>query len=89
MDARPRRVQFRAVVGQVIVFASTCPTCKREQSQDGYTLESLHRLLQGGYPIEAYCTICNEFWSISLQKRVELGERVAAAGEGRAPPELE
>lgn len=67
---------------QIIVFASTCPTCQREQPQDGYSVESLQRLLRGGYPIEAYCTDCNEFWSISLRKRIELGEQVAAVGAG-------
>jgi len=73
-------------MGQVVLFASTCPTCKRERSQDGYTVEALRRLLQGGYPIEAYCATCDEFWSISLHKRIELGEVVAAAAGGATPP---
>jgi hypothetical protein len=43
-------------------------------------------LLYGGYPIEAYCTFCDEFWIVSIQKRVELGEFVAAAcGRTSAP----
>ena len=65
-----------------IAFASTCPSCKRQRPQDGFTLAVLARLLKGGYPIEAYCAACNEFWSISLQKRIELGEVVAAACAG-------
>jgi hypothetical protein len=76
-------------VRQVVLFASTCPNCKREQSQDGYTVESLQRLLRGGYPIEAYCTPCKEFWSISLRKRIELGELVATAANGGTPPGAE
>lgn len=70
------------VVSQAIVFASTCPHCEREQVQDGFTVADLMRLLYSGYPIEAYCAVCDEFWPISLQKRVELGEVVAATCEG-------
>jgi len=66
-----------------IAFASTCPSCKRQQPQDGFTVAVLERLLRGGYPIEAYCVICNEFWPISLKKRIELCEVVAAACRGR------
>ena len=62
-----------------IDFSGTCPHCKREQLQEGYTLADLMRLLYGGYPIEAYCALCDEFWIVSIQKRVELGEFVAAA----------
>jgi hypothetical protein len=35
-------------------------------------------LLYGGYPIEAFCEFCGEFWTVSLHKRIELGEVVAA-----------
>ena len=67
-------------MSQAIVFVSTCPRCKREQPQDGLNLADLVRLLNGGYPIEAYCVPCDEYWPISLQRRIELGEVVAAAG---------
>jgi arsenate reductase len=33
-------------------------------------------LLSGGYPIEAYCRICDEFWTVGIQKRVEIIEAV-------------
>jgi hypothetical protein len=65
-----------------IVFVSTCPTCGREQPQDAFTVADLMRLLNGGHPIEAYCVPCDEFWSIGLKERVELGEAVAAASKG-------
>jgi PAS domain S-box-containing protein len=45
-------------------------------------------LFAGGYPIEAYRGICNKFWPIGLEKRIDLGERVAAAGDGGTPPKL-
>jgi len=34
-------------------------------------------LLYVGYPIKAHCVSCGEVWTVS-QKRVELGEVVAA-----------
>jgi hypothetical protein len=71
-----------------IVFASMCPRCKREQSQDGFTVADLMRLLYGGYPIEAYCLICDQFWPISIQQRVELGEVVAVTCRGALPLKL-
>jgi hypothetical protein len=65
---------------QAIVFVSTCPSCKRQQPQDAFAVADLVRLLNGGYPIEAYCVPCDEFWPISFEKRVELIEVVAVAG---------
>ena len=62
-----------------IVFVSTCPSCRREQPQDAFSVADLLRLLNGGYPIEGYCVPCDEFWPIDLKERVELGEAVAAA----------
>jgi hypothetical protein len=62
-----------------IVFAATCPHCKHEQLQTAYTVSDLMRLLYGGYPVEAYCVVCEDFWPVNVQKRVELGEMVAAA----------
>jgi hypothetical protein len=73
-------------VSLAIDFSGTCPHCKREQLQEGYTLADLMRLLYGGYPIEAYCALCDEFWIVSIQKRVELGEFVAAACAATSSP---
>ena len=70
-----------------IVFASTCPQCKRDQPQDDFTVADLLRLLDGGYPIEGYCVICNKFWPLSLRERVRLGELVAAVQRDSLPPE--
>jgi hypothetical protein len=74
-------------MSQVIVFASTCPQCNRDQPQDGFTAADLLRLLEGGYPIEGYCVICDKFWPISLQERVRLTEAVAASERDGVPPE--
>jgi hypothetical protein len=73
-------------VSQAVDFSATCPHCKREQLQEGYTLADLMRLLYGGYPVEAYCALCDEFWIVSIQKRVELGEFVAAACGATSSP---
>jgi len=79
-----RKAQVGVVMSQAIVFASTCPHCEREQVQDRFTVADLMRLLYGGYPIEAYCVICDAFWPVSIQERVELGDAVATACEGRS-----
>jgi hypothetical protein len=70
---------------QAIVFVSTCPSCKREQPQDAFTVADLVRLLNGGYPIEAYCVPCDRFWSIRVQERVTLGQAVAVVSKGTPP----
>lgn len=72
-------------MNQAIVFVSTCPSCKREQPQDAFVVADLVRLLNGDYPVEAYCVPCDSFWSISVQERVELGERVAVISKGTPP----
>ena len=74
-------------MSHAIVFASTCPHCRRDQSQDGFTVTDLLRLLEGGYPIEGYCVICDKFWPITLQERVRLSELVAASHGSGLPPE--
>lgn len=74
-------------MSQVIVFASTCPHCKREQPQDGFTVADLLRLLDGGYPIEGYCVSCGKFWPLNLRERVRLGELVAASRLDSIPRE--
>jgi hypothetical protein len=67
---------------QEIVFVSTCPSCRREQPQGPYSVADLLGLLKAGYPIEAYCVPCGEFWPIGLKELVELGEAVAAVCKG-------
>lgn len=72
-------------MNQAIVFVSTCPNCTREQPQDAFAVADLMRLLNGGYPVEAYCVPCDKFWSISAQERVQLGEAVAVVSKGTSP----
>ena len=73
-------------MSQSIAFASMCPNCKRAQPQE-FTTVSLALLLKGGYPIEAYCMRCEEFWSINDQQRNELVEALASA-HGGTPPSM-
>jgi hypothetical protein len=65
----------------VIVFASTCPICMYPQVQDRFTAEALHRLLDRGHPIEAYCTTCRQFWSIALRERAALARTLLSLGK--------
>jgi hypothetical protein len=78
-SARGAQALFYAAMSARIVFAATCPQCKREQQQRDYRISDLMRLLYGGYPVEAYCVFCEDFWPVNVRKRVELGEMVAAA----------
>ena len=49
-----------------------CPKCAKIQPQRGYDRNSLLRLLNGGYPVEAYCVACDEYWPLSIKERVVL-----------------
>jgi hypothetical protein len=55
-----------------IPFVSTCPNCRLPHPQRGFSRAAVLRLLNGGYPIEAYCVMCDEFWSISIAERVAI-----------------
>jgi hypothetical protein len=63
-----------------IRFVSTCPDCRQPQPQRGFSCAALLRLLNGGYPIEAYCDMCDDFWSISLAERVAITMQVSLGG---------
>jgi len=54
-----------------VPILSACPTCKRNQAQ-WYTHGALLRLLNGDHPVEGYCAVCDEFWSISARERTGL-----------------
>ena len=73
----PRR-DTHSSMHQSIPFISTCPKCREEQPQRGFSRSALDRLLKGGHPIEAYCVACDEFWPVSVEERHEIAERIAA-----------
>ena len=60
-----------------IVFESLCPKCGHRQPQHRFSRRDLFRLLNRGYPIEAYCPKCEDFWSISLSERVVIAMQVS------------
>jgi hypothetical protein len=55
-----------------VLFTSTCPRCTRDQPQRGFSRAALERLFRRGYPVEAYCVMCDQFWAISVRERVAL-----------------
>jgi hypothetical protein len=57
-----------------------CPKCRAQQPQRGFSRAALGRLLGGGYPIEAYCVACDDFWSISVGERVAIAVTLASSG---------
>src|SRR5262249_35024876 len=54
---------------ELLRFASTCPRCRREQSQCGFSRATLLRLLDDDLEIHAYCASCRDFWPISEEER--------------------
>jgi hypothetical protein len=67
-------------MGEAIPFTSMCPKCQAQQAQRGFSRAALGRLLSGGYPIEAYCVACDDFWPINLSERVAIAVRLASSG---------
>ena len=61
-------------------FVSVCPKCNHEQPQGGYSRAALGRLLNGGYPIEAYCVTCDEFWLINTTERIAVAAELYSIG---------
>ena len=59
-------------------FVSICPKCNDQQPQGGYSRAALGRLLNGGYPIEAYCVTCDEFWLINTTERIAVGAELSS-----------
>jgi len=64
-----------------IPFTSTCPRCARERPQRGFPRTALGRLLDKGYPIEAYCVMCDQFWPISPRERAMLRGALSRSNE--------
>jgi len=60
-----------------IPLVSACPRCRHERAQ-WYTPGALRRLLNGGHPLEAYCTICDEYWQVSAHERAGLAATLGA-----------
>ena len=67
-----------------LAFASACPGCGRQRPQE-FPFTALLRLIQGGYPVAAYCRTCDEFWEIESQERLELREVLSAVCGGQTP----
>jgi hypothetical protein len=59
-------------------FVSICPKCNHEQPQGGYSRAVLGRLLNSGYPIEAYCAACDEFWLINPTERIAVAAELSS-----------
>jgi hypothetical protein len=66
--------------GLSIAFESMCPKCAQVRPQHGFDRNSLLRVLSSGYPVEAYCELCDEFWSISAKERAALVAATISGG---------
>jgi hypothetical protein len=74
-----------AAMKHAIVLFCVCPTCKREQPQEGFTAGDLLRLIRRRLPLEAYCRRCDGFWSVSIHEPVHRTEIVACVSESASP----
>jgi hypothetical protein len=55
-----------------VPFFAECPNCGEDRVQPGYPPDELHQLLDAGAEIMAYCTNCDEHWSISTEERADI-----------------
>lgn len=53
-------------------FASECPRCKHDRLQTRHSRDELIQLLRAGADIEAYCSNCDETWSVSVEERADI-----------------
>ena len=61
-----------------VSFLSTCPRCTREQLEQVFSRAAVQRLLDSGYPVEAHCVMCDQYWPISAQERAAVARRLGA-----------
>lgn len=59
-------------------FTANCPTCASEGVVVTYTRAELLRLLELGYPVEAYCTECDVDWLVGPGVRTRIAQLLAA-----------
>jgi hypothetical protein len=52
-----------------VLFVATCPKCRRQVLQHGYSRVLLFAYLDVEHEIEAYCAACDEFWPINAVER--------------------
>jgi hypothetical protein len=72
------RTTASGVLPDSILFVSTCPECRREQAQK-YSRAALRRLIGRAHPIEAYCAMCDGYWSLTILERAGLSAELAAS----------
>ena len=66
------RMHRQSATHRPIPFASTCPKCRLEQPQRGFSPAALVRVFSADHPIEAYCAVCDEYWVISPPERAAI-----------------
>lgn len=59
-----------------ITFASTCPKCGRPEPRLAFCRSALQRSLDKGYPVEAYCAMCDVFWRVDPRERAEIAAQL-------------
>ena len=67
-EARAAGTSNRPMQNRVL-FAATCPQCRQQVLQHGYSRVVLFAYLDAEHEIEAYCGACDEFWPICAEER--------------------
>ncbi len=60
-----------------VPFYAECPNCGSERVQPGYPRDKLLQLLDSGAEIRAYCSNCDEHWTVSTEERVDIARSLA------------
>jgi hypothetical protein len=66
---RARWMRTEELVQESMRFTATCPRCRRQQLQQGFSRAALLRLLDDDLDIQAYCAPCRNFWPIGDEER--------------------
>jgi hypothetical protein len=68
-----------------VCFTATCPKCRHQRPQEGFTRRALLTSLRAGRLIEAYCVACEELWPIAAPERALLARELFATDERAMP----
>ena len=61
-----------------VLFTATCPKCKQQVLQHGYSRVVLFAFLDMLHPIDAYCPACDQLWPLNVEERNTIGASLAA-----------
>jgi len=76
--AEARESHSNKLAHEHVPVTATCPKCRRQIVQHGYSRVALFSFLDMSHPIDAYCKRCDEVWAINAEERHAIAESLAA-----------